>query len=94
MGGLKRLGYDVDLPKATFYVWMATPPGMTSMSFAAHLLEQAGSWLFPALAWVGPERGTCAWPSRYPRCGWQTLACPQEMLDIGGTASCALTNVG
>jgi len=47
--GLKKLGYDVDKPKATFYVWMPVPPGMTSMSFAGHLLEQAGIVVIPGI---------------------------------------------
>ncbi len=57
VGGLKQLGYDVDLPKATFYVWMATPPGMTSMSFAAHLLEQAGIVVIPGIGLGRPGEG-------------------------------------
>ncbi|MBM4275222.1 MAG: LL-diaminopimelate aminotransferase [Deltaproteobacteria bacterium] len=47
--GLKKLGYDVDKPKATFYVWMAVPQGMTSMSFAGHVLEQAGIVVIPGI---------------------------------------------
>jgi LL-diaminopimelate aminotransferase len=47
----------VDLPKATFYVWMATPPGMTSMSFAAHLLEQAGIVVIPGIGLGWPREG-------------------------------------
>ncbi|MBI4400543.1 MAG: LL-diaminopimelate aminotransferase [Nitrospirae bacterium] len=40
--GLKQLGLEVDLPRAAFYVWIATPKGYTSTSFTAHLLEKAG----------------------------------------------------
>jgi LL-diaminopimelate aminotransferase len=57
VGGLKKLGYDLDLPKATFYVWMATPPGLTSMSFAAHLLEQAGIVVIPGIGLGRPGEG-------------------------------------
>jgi len=57
VGGLKKLGYDVDLPKATFYVWMATPPGLTSMGFAGHLLEQAGIVVIPGIGLGGPGEG-------------------------------------
>jgi len=56
VGGLKHLGYDVELPQATFYVWLATPPGLTSMGFTTHLLEAAGSSPSPATAW-GPGEG-------------------------------------
>jgi len=47
VGGLKKLGYDVDFPKATFYVWLAVPRGLTSMGFTTHLLEQAGIVTIP-----------------------------------------------
>ncbi|RMH06771.1 MAG: LL-diaminopimelate aminotransferase [Nitrospirae bacterium] len=40
--GLKDLGLEVNPPDAAFYVWIHVPPGYTSTSFAAHLLEQAG----------------------------------------------------
>ncbi|HKW86002.1 MAG TPA: LL-diaminopimelate aminotransferase [Nitrospiraceae bacterium] len=40
--GLKRLGLDVDMPHAAFYVWIAVPKGYTSTAFTAHLLEKAG----------------------------------------------------
>jgi LL-diaminopimelate aminotransferase len=45
--GLKKLGYDVEPPKATFYVWLLVPPGFTSMTFATHLLEKAGIVTIP-----------------------------------------------
>ncbi len=57
VGGLKKLGYDVDLPRATFYVWLAVPPGMTSMSFAGHLLEQAGLVTVPGIGFGAPGEG-------------------------------------
>lgn len=40
--GLKQLGLEMELPRATFYVWVTTPAGYTSASFTAHLLERAG----------------------------------------------------
>jgi LL-diaminopimelate aminotransferase len=57
VGGLKKLGYDVDLPKATFYVWMSVPSGMTSMSFASHLLERAGIVAIPGHGLGAPGEG-------------------------------------
>jgi LL-diaminopimelate aminotransferase len=40
--GLQKLGLDVDLPRAAFYVWITVPKGYTSASFTAHVLEKAG----------------------------------------------------
>ena len=38
--GLQRIGFDIRKPKATFYVWLKNPKGMSSMEFAKVLLEQ------------------------------------------------------
>jgi len=40
--GLREIGLDVDLPRATFYVWFQVPRGYTSAQFASFLLEKAG----------------------------------------------------
>jgi len=40
--GLLSLGYHVEKPKASFYVWIGVPKGFTSMAFTAHLLSKAG----------------------------------------------------
>lgn len=40
--GLKRLGLELDRPKATFYLWVKCPEGFTSMDFTVHLLNKAG----------------------------------------------------
>lgn len=37
--GLNSLGWNLDKPKATFYVWVPCPPGYTSESFATALLR-------------------------------------------------------
>jgi LL-diaminopimelate aminotransferase len=57
VSGLRKLGYDVDLPLATFYVWLAVPPKMTSMQFAGHLLEQAGIVVVPGIGFGDPGEG-------------------------------------
>jgi LL-diaminopimelate aminotransferase len=57
VGGLKQLGYDVELPQATFYVWLATPPGLTSMAFTTHLLEGAGIVTIPGNGLGAPGEG-------------------------------------
>lgn len=40
--GLREIGLEVDLPKATFYLWIKVPKGYTSAQFATLLLEKAG----------------------------------------------------
>ena len=57
VGGLKKLGYDVEFPKATFYVWLSVPPGMTSMSFTTHLLEKTGIVTIPGMGLGAPGEG-------------------------------------
>ncbi|MDR0956628.1 MAG: LL-diaminopimelate aminotransferase [Endomicrobium sp.] len=39
--GLKKLGWDVTLPKASFYVWSKIPNGYTSLEVVSKLLEEA-----------------------------------------------------
>lgn len=41
VSGLRRLGWEVPLPKATFYVWIPSPPGYTSQELALKFLEEA-----------------------------------------------------
>jgi LL-diaminopimelate aminotransferase len=41
VGGLKKLGWNVLTPPATFYVWAHVPPGLTSAKTAERLLEEA-----------------------------------------------------
>jgi LL-diaminopimelate aminotransferase len=45
--GLKKAGFTVDPPEATFYVWIPVPAGRTSEDFAALLLDEAGLVLTP-----------------------------------------------
>lgn len=40
--GLRQIGLEVDLPKATFYLWIRVPRGYTSAQFATLLIENAG----------------------------------------------------
>jgi LL-diaminopimelate aminotransferase len=57
VAGLQKLGYDVIPPKATFYVWLPVPQGMTSMGFTTHLLEQAGIVTIPGMGLGAPGEG-------------------------------------
>jgi len=39
--GLKEAGFEVDAPKATFYLWVNIPSGFTSTELTSHLLTEA-----------------------------------------------------
>ena len=45
--GLSALGFAVDRPKATFYVWIGVPKGHSSASFASALLSEVGIVMTP-----------------------------------------------
>ena len=45
--GLLGTGLPVDPPKATFYVWVGVPQGISSARFSALLLDQAGIVTIP-----------------------------------------------
>jgi LL-diaminopimelate aminotransferase len=38
---LKKMGWDLNTPDATFYVWARTPKGLPSMDTVSHILEKA-----------------------------------------------------
>lgn len=40
--GLRAVGLECENPRATFYVWVAAPKGLSSAEFTTKLLEQAG----------------------------------------------------
>lgn len=40
--GLNALGWKLEKPKATFYVWAPVPPGYTSMELSMTLLDKCG----------------------------------------------------
>ncbi len=54
VSGLCELGFDVPLPKATFYVWM---PVKDCMSFAAKLLNTAGIVVTPGIGFGSAGEG-------------------------------------
>jgi len=45
--GLNSLGWKLNKPKATFYVWAPVPPGETSASFTEKLLDKCGILVVP-----------------------------------------------
>jgi LL-diaminopimelate aminotransferase len=69
--GLRKLGIEVQPPKATFYVWFEVPTGYTSASFAGLLLEKSGIVATPGNGFGAPGEG-------YVR---MTLTVPQERLE-------------
>ena len=40
--GLRAVGLECEKPRATFYVWVTAPKGMSSAEFTAKLLDEAG----------------------------------------------------
>jgi LL-diaminopimelate aminotransferase len=55
--GLQKLGLEVDLPSAAFYVWVTVPKGYTSASFTAYLLEKADIVTTPGNGFGEPGEG-------------------------------------
>ena len=55
--GLKKLGFEVKPPKATFYVWARVPEGFSSADFAAKLLQEAGIVVTPGNGFGEPGEG-------------------------------------
>jgi LL-diaminopimelate aminotransferase len=45
--GLNDLGWDYALPKATFFLWVPVPPGLTDVEFCNTVLEQCDVVLTP-----------------------------------------------
>ncbi len=54
VNGLQKLGWKVDKPKASFYVWAEVPQRYTSMLCSSMLLEQAGIVATPGIGF-GPS---------------------------------------
>jgi len=68
--GLRKLGINVAPPRATFYIWFEVPPGYTSATFAALLLDKSGIVATPGNGFGAPGEG-------YVR---MTLTVPKERL--------------
>lgn len=45
--GLRKLGWNLEKPKGTFYIWANVPKGYTSAEFAETVLEKAGVIVTP-----------------------------------------------
>jgi LL-diaminopimelate aminotransferase len=53
VAGLRKLGWDVPTPGATFYVWIPCPAGVSSTELCARLLDEADVVTTPGLGF-GP----------------------------------------
>ena len=49
VSGMKKIGWDVAVPQATFYVWMPCPAGYTSSELCSRLLDEADVVTTPGL---------------------------------------------
>jgi LL-diaminopimelate aminotransferase len=48
VNALRKMGIDVDMPKATFYVWAAVPEGVTdSKAWCMEVLNEIAVWMIP-----------------------------------------------
>jgi LL-diaminopimelate aminotransferase len=72
VSGLRRLGFDVEYPKASFYVWARVPHGKTSSIYSSELLEKAGIVTTPGNGFGPAGEG-------YIR---MTLTTPEERLKL------------
>ncbi len=57
VAALNDAGFDVESPKATFYLWIRVPQGYTSAQLASRLLEEAGLVVTPGNGFGDPGEG-------------------------------------
>ncbi|HNW94416.1 MAG TPA: LL-diaminopimelate aminotransferase [bacterium] len=70
--GLRELGWQVPVPKATFYLWLPTPGGLPSTEVAGRLLDEAGIVVTPGIGFGRHGEG-------YIR---MTITVPEERIKI------------
>jgi LL-diaminopimelate aminotransferase len=51
VNGLNQLGWHIEAPKATFYVWIPTPKNMNAIDFSNYVLEKTGIILTPGIGY-------------------------------------------
>ncbi len=54
VNGLRECGWDIQAPKATFYIWLPVPEGKKSQDFTIELLEKTGVLVVPGTGY-GPN---------------------------------------
>ena len=57
VGELKKAGFQVEAPQATFYVWFPVPHGTDSITFATRALEEAGVVITPGVGFGSHGEG-------------------------------------
>ena len=55
--GLRDSGFEVDPPKATFYLWVKVPEGYTSTQITTRFLEDSGLVVTPGNGFGEPGEG-------------------------------------
>jgi len=55
--GLNAIGWQIQKPKASFYIWARVPEGMTSAEAAGDLLENGGVVVIPGNGYGGAGEG-------------------------------------
>jgi LL-diaminopimelate aminotransferase len=51
VAGLRAVGWNPPVPKATLYLWMPTPDGLSSVAFAGDVLEKTGVLITPGVGY-------------------------------------------
>jgi LL-diaminopimelate aminotransferase len=54
VGLLDSLGWSVETPRGSIYIWLPVPEGFDSVSFSTHVLDRAGVFFTPGNAY-GPS---------------------------------------
>ncbi len=54
VAALRAVGWNPPVPRATLYIWMPTPNGRSSVTFAADILERTGVVITPGIGY-GPS---------------------------------------
>jgi LL-diaminopimelate aminotransferase len=54
---LNSLGWAVEVPRATFYLWAPVPPGYDSIGFAAHVLDEVAVNITPGVGFGDAGEG-------------------------------------
>jgi LL-diaminopimelate aminotransferase len=67
---LQEAGFELEVPRATFYLWISVPRGYTSTKFATFLLTETGIV-------ATPGNGFGQWGEGYIR---MSLTVPEERL--------------
>ena len=67
MAGLSKMGWSIEPPQATFYLWAPVPQGFTSASFAELMLDKAGVIITPGNGYGEDGEGYCRIALTVPR---------------------------